>query len=908
MRKKVVSGVLALLMVASAMPMSEISQIIPDISISASAVDYKETGEIILGGAKFKFNYVKIDSEGTKKYLQLSPVDDNQHWFSNTSTITINTDDIFTALKKANAGTSGTVLYTELNYKFNQDYYSVLAHVKFTGTKKIKIGDGMFAGITNLQTVTLNGVVEYIGDGAFNNCPNFKGTSGSGNVMNLEGVKEIGNSAFTNCKTVTGFKLNGSLTFIGKNAFSGCTGVKSYDIPSTVWGIGAGAFSGNTSLEKVNFKSGSKLTALGDGAFQNCTRLTKVYYAGNTTKNTLPPILAGDPDNLENEPSHKTGEQTFKWLGKGLFAGCTALQSFVIPKNIIAVPHTMFQRCTALQKVTFETGNKAACKFIGNGAFQQCTSLVQIELPDKCTKIYNAAFNLCTKLKKVIVSDNLNFFGAACYADDKQLCGLNCGTFASCPVLSLAPRSKASSLKSNQIIIPPKVTYIPTTCFQSCTGITSVNGVDGNGKISSCLISIRDIGDKAFNHCRALPSINLPNAVTTIRKSVFEDCVALKTVIYSKNLFELQESVFKGCSSLTSARPSDQKAMKNTIMLPASCEAVQKFGFEDCSSFKYLNILSKTKSKLATLGEKAFANCTSLEGSTLDGTSSQELSFPSNVEVIHPRLFYKCNSLKTVKFEGKVTSIGESTFEECSSLTKVTINDTVTQIGANAFKNCTSLKNLPVTTKGKVAMTLVSEIKDGTFQGCKALKTADLSAAKNISSVGSHAFEDCAALTKVILPNASNLTNLGESAFNKCTALNLVTISATATNSRLPSSIVSVGKTAFANTALKNMTIVKPKNKDFQNIIGEGAFTDCKKLKSVDLSGSNLISLEKNLFANDELLTSVKLPTTLDTTAHSKTALSSALSTAPQRVLLLSPRTLRLYPILLLRTVTASQR
>ncbi len=870
MRKKVVSGVLALLMVASAMPMSEISQIIPDISISASAVDYKETGELILGGAKFKFNYVKIDSEGTKKYLQLSPVDEKQYWFSNVAEITINTDDIFNALNNANAGTSGTVLYTELNYRFNNIrygndiYYSRLARVKFKGKKHIKIGDSMFAGINNLQTVDFGGVVDYIGDSAFNNCPNFKGASGSGNVMNLEGVKEIGNSAFSNCKTVTGFKLNGSLTFIGKNAFSNCTGVKSYDIPSTVWGIGAGAFSGSTSLEKVNFKSGSKLTALGDGAFQNCTRLTKVYYAGNTTKNTLPPNLAGDPDNLENEPSHKTGEQTFKWLGKGLFAGCTALQSFVIPKNIIAVPHTMFQGCTALQKVTFETGNKAACKFIGNGAFQQCTSLVQIELPDKCTKIYNAAFNLCTKLKKVIVSDNLNFFGAACYAEadgadsDEKLCGFNCGTFASCPVLSLAPRSKASSLKSNQIIIPPKVTYIPTTCFQSCTGITSVS-----------MASVKDIGDKAFNNCRSLTSVTVPNAVSTIKSGVFQDCAGLKTVVYSKNLQEIKESAFKGCSSLTSARPSDQKAMKNTIMLPASCEAVQKFGFEDCSSFKYLNILSKTKSKLATLGEKAFANCTSLEGSTLDGTSSQELSFPSKVEVIHPRLFYKCNSLKTVKFEGKVTSIGESTFEECSSLTKVTINDTVKQIGANAFKNCTSLKNLPVTTKGKVAMTLVSEIKDGTFQGCKALKTADLSAAKNISSVGSHAFEDCAALTKVILPNASNLTNLGESAFNKCTALNLVTISATATNSRLPSSIVSVGKTAFANTALKNMTIVKPKNKDFQNIIGEGAFTDCKKLKSVDLSGSNLISLEKNLFANDELLTSVKLPTTLDTIGDS---------------------------------------
>ena len=864
MKKKIVSAVLALLMVASAMPMSDFASFVPDTSITAVAANKQS---ISVAGYDIECTYVDIDKESNTRYLKLT-VPQQARLFDKTENLTIDSSVFENALKKAGiAYSGGGIQYVELNYNIGNvkegknKYYSSLAHVVFKGNKnfKFKIGPNMFAGLTNLQTADLNGVVSYIGTSAFANCTNFVGTPNKKkkNTMYFDGVAEIDSSAFSGCKSLAGLEL-GTVSLIGKSTFQNCIKLKEVTIPASVWLIGANAFSSNTGLEKVVFANGSKLRAAGDYIFSDCTLLSKVFY-GNGTVNTLPPSLMGDKDNYEKEPKQE-GSNRFDWLGRGLFSGCTALQTFVIPKGLQYVPTEMFKECTTLRKVSFGNLNKndvnASCHFIGAASFQSCPALEEISLPNNCLIINQKAFNACAKLRKVIVSDKLFALGALYYADgedsDEKICRFQCGTFASCPVLSFAPRSKEKILKPNQIIMPDKVSYIPTMCFSGCTGVTNVQ-----------MSKVKDIGDSAFQKCYALPNVTVPDAVVTIRNNVFQDCKALKSVVYSKNLQEIWSSAFKGCTVLANATPSGTKSMTNTVIIPASCMSVEKNAFENCVSFKYLNVLGGANSHLATLGESAFANCTSLEGSTQNGTSNQELNFPKGVTVIHPKVFTKCTNLKTIRFAGNVTSIGDSAFEKCPSLKKVTVNDTIQQIGLNAFKECTSLSSLPVTAKGKVAFTQLEDIKNGTFQGCTSLKTADMSGAKNISAIGNNAFEKCSALTKVVLPNNGRLESIGDYAFNSCSALALVTDSASNKNSKIPNTVKSIGKNAFSGTDLRNMTIVKPKDSTAYNTIGDSAFSNCKKLKTVDFSGSNLTTLEKNIFSTDTELVSVKLPTTL---------------------------------------------
>ena len=63
---------------------------------------------------------------------------------------------------------------------------------------------------------------------------------------------------------------------------------------------------------------------------------------------------------------------------------------------------------------------------------------------------------------------------------------------------------------------------------------------------------------------------------------------------------------------------------------------------------------------------------------------------------IGERAFAECTSLKSVSLPGSLKTIGNNAFEGCTSLTEVTIPDRLDSLGEEAFKNCSSLEKLTV--------------------------------------------------------------------------------------------------------------------------------------------------------------------------------------------------------------------
>lgn len=106
---------------------------------------------------------------------------------------------------------------------------------------------GIFAGQSNIDSLTVGVDLVGIGNYAFYGCANLK-TVEFGN-----GLLEVGKSAFENCANMyeVGFAFGSVLSYISDRAFAGCINLQSFTLPVGVTEIYDQAFEGCTGLKKA---------------------------------------------------------------------------------------------------------------------------------------------------------------------------------------------------------------------------------------------------------------------------------------------------------------------------------------------------------------------------------------------------------------------------------------------------------------------------------------------------------------------------------------------------------------------------------------------------------------------------------------------------------------------------------
>ncbi|MDR1258702.1 MAG: leucine-rich repeat domain-containing protein [Tannerellaceae bacterium] len=130
---------------------------------------------------------------------------------------------------------------------------------------------------------------------------------------------------------------------------------------------------------------------------------------------------------------------------------------------------------------------------------------------------------------------------------------------------------------SGDITIPSSVEYGETTHEVTAIG---VDAFEGCRNLTSVIIpnSVTNIRADAFRNCNRLTSVTIPNSVTKIKRITFASCRSLASVTIPNSVATIEGLAFANCTSLAS------------VTIPNSVTKIEGFAFVNCHGLKDVTV------------------------------------------------------------------------------------------------------------------------------------------------------------------------------------------------------------------------------------------------------------------------------------------------------------------------------
>ena len=414
---------------------------------------------------------------------------------------------------------------------------------------------------------------------------------------------EIGENMFINC-TLSSIVMPDNTTVIGSGAFHGCTSLLSAPIPENATNIKSSAFEGCSQLESVVFPQ--NITELGSLSFKGCKALKTFAFPKVTS--LADEILSGC-DALVSV----TIPETVTAVGSLVFAGCIKLAEIHVATSLPPDIGWSWQPFQNVDKNTCKLFIPAGSLGSYNSAKEwgDFTNKIEeagevepkiVEVAEAGTLSTFISVDEKNVIKDLTVIGNLNGTDirfiremAGRTYDDKECAGsleildlsqaniveggepyfymysdfyaqndeFSTYFFKGCKLktivfpLSLKVVGNAAFSEcynlSGKIIIPEGVTTVGVSSFEA-TAIESVELPSSLITVTDGAMAIDAIGTHAFENCRSLREINIPESVTTIQTSVFSGCTSLTTITLPKGVTWVRGSAFQDCIGLKEIR------------------------------------------------------------------------------------------------------------------------------------------------------------------------------------------------------------------------------------------------------------------------------------------------------------------------------------------------------------------
>ena len=241
---------------------------------------------------------------------------------------------------------------------------------------------------------------------------------------------------------------------------------------------------------------------------------------------------------------------------------------------------------------------------IGGSAFRYCTSLTSVTIPDSVTSIGGWAFTDCASLTSVTIPDGVTSIGEYTFSWCTSL------TSATIPdsVTSIGEFAFHNCKSLTSMTIPRSVVSIGYDAFGWCESLTSVTILDG----------VRSIGNSAFTDCKSLTSVTIPNSVTSIGRGAFSSCASLTGIWVAEGnshyvsdasgvLFDKDKTTLVQCPGAFAV-----------YTIPGSVTSIGDDAFSGCASLTSVTI----SDSVTSIGNYAFSCCGSLTDVYFTGTET----------------------------------------------------------------------------------------------------------------------------------------------------------------------------------------------------------------------------------------------------------------------------------------------
>ena len=459
------------------------------------------------------------------------------------------------------------------------------------------IGYGAFFGCNSLTSITIPDSVTYI-ENAFFGCDSLTSIEVSENNKNYKSIE--GNLYSKDGKQIiqyaigkkeNSFTIPDGVTTIREDAFYGCYSLTSITIPDSVTSIGYRAFEFCSSLTSITIPD--SVTTIREDAFSGCDSLTiycetvykpsgwDSYWNGDSYWNTNYPVIWDYNNNDKDKDGYAYA--VVDGIRYSLKDGVATVVRQPINIAVANIP----------EKVTYKESEYNVTS-IGSQAFYGCYSLTSITIPDSVTSIGDRAFEFCRSLTSITIPDSVTSIGDRAFSGCDSLT-IYCET-------ANKPSGWYSYWNTDYPVIWDcnnndkdedgyAYAVVDGIRYSLKDGIATVVGQPINITIANIPekvtykkseYNVTSIGNLAFEFCRSLTSVTIPDSVTSISWCAFSYCSSLTSIIIPEGVTSIGDRAFSGCSSLTS------------IIIPEGVTSIGEYAFDNCDS---LTIYCETANK-----------------------------------------------------------------------------------------------------------------------------------------------------------------------------------------------------------------------------------------------------------------------------------------------------------------------